>query len=109
MTAETHPPGSDRSADLHWSARAIELAAQADYRTSPNPMVGAVVLDREGHIAGEGFHKGHGQPHAEQEALAQAGERAKGALHPHPSHPQLRRRRDRVRHLQNRHLNDRPG
>src|SRR5256886_16728411 len=78
MTAETHAPGSDRSADLHWSARALALAAQADYRTSPNPMVGAVVLDREGHLAGEGFHKGPGQPHAEQEALAQADERAKG-------------------------------
>ena len=78
MTAETHPPGSDRSTDLHWSARALELAAQADFRTSPNPMVGAVVLDREGHLAGEGFHKGPGQPHAEQEALAEAGERAKG-------------------------------
>src|SRR5438132_9696617 len=78
MTAETHPPGSDRSTDLRWSARALELAAQADFRTSPNPMVGAVVLDREGHLAGEGFHKGPGQPHAEQEALAEAGERAKG-------------------------------
>src|SRR5256885_701373 len=78
MTAETHPPGSDRSTDLHWSARALELAAQADFRTSPNPMVGAVVLDREGHLAGEGFHKGPGQPHAEQEALAEAGERANG-------------------------------
>jgi diaminohydroxyphosphoribosylaminopyrimidine deaminase/5-amino-6-(5-phosphoribosylamino)uracil reductase len=78
MTAETHAPGSDHSVDLHWSARALKLAAQADYRTSPNPMVGAVVLDREGHLAGEGYHKGPGQPHAEQEALAQAGERAKG-------------------------------
>src|SRR5438270_13053148 len=78
MTAETHPPGSDRSTDLHWSARALELAAQADFRTSPNPMVGAVVLDREGQIAGEGYHKGPGQPHAEQEARAEAGERAQG-------------------------------
>src|SRR5438132_12367949 len=78
MTAETHPPGSDRSTDLHWSARALELAAQAGFRTSPNPMVGAVVLDREGHLAGDGFHKGPGQPHAEQEALAEAGERAQG-------------------------------
>lgn len=78
MTAETHPLESERSADLHWSARALELALQADFRTSPNPMVGAVVLDREGHLAGEGFHKGPGQPHAEEEALAQAGERAKG-------------------------------
>lgn len=76
MTAETHP--LDRAADLQWSARALELALQADYRTSPNPMVGAVILDSEGHVAGEGFHKAKGQPHAEEEALAEAGERARG-------------------------------
>ncbi|TMG64405.1 MAG: bifunctional diaminohydroxyphosphoribosylaminopyrimidine deaminase/5-amino-6-(5-phosphoribosylamino)uracil reductase RibD [Chloroflexi bacterium] len=82
MTAEIHRPGDrrdgERIADRHWSARALELALSADFRTSPNPMVGAVVLDREGQIAGEGYHKGPGQPHAEQEALAQAGESAKG-------------------------------
>src|SRR5256714_12588561 len=82
MTAEIHPPGDrrdgERVAALRWSARALELALRADFRTSPNPMVGAVVVDREGQIAGEGYHKGPGQPHAEQEALAQAGERAKG-------------------------------
>src|SRR5690348_1378560 len=64
--------------DLHWSARALELAAKADHRTSPNPMVGAVVLDKDGHMVGEGYHKAKGQPHAEQEALVQAGDRAKG-------------------------------
>jgi len=82
MTAGTHPPwddqDGDRRADLQWSAHALELAAHGDFKTSPNPMVGAVVVDREGQLAGEGFHKGPGQPHAEQEALAQAGERAKG-------------------------------
>src|SRR5437667_11208566 len=82
MTAEIHRPGDrrdgERIADRHWSSRALELALSADFRTSPNPMVGAVVLDREGHIAGEGYHKGPGEPHAEQEALAQAGESAKG-------------------------------
>jgi diaminohydroxyphosphoribosylaminopyrimidine deaminase/5-amino-6-(5-phosphoribosylamino)uracil reductase len=82
MTTEPHPAGSkqdgDRRADLHWSARALELAALADFRTSPNPMVGAVVLDRAGQLAGEGFHRGPGHPHAEEDALAQAGERARG-------------------------------
>ena len=78
MTAEPRPLEGDSAADLHWSARALELARQADFRTSPNPMVGAVVLDREGHLVGEGYHKGPGQPHAEEEALAQAGEHAKG-------------------------------
>ena len=78
MTAEPHPLEHDRAADLHWSARALELAQKADYRTSPNPMVGAVVLDREGRVAGEGFHRAKGAPHAEEEALQQAGEGAKG-------------------------------
>ncbi len=41
-------------------------------------MVGAVVIDAEGMLAGEGFHHAAGQPHAEQEALAAAGERARG-------------------------------
>jgi diaminohydroxyphosphoribosylaminopyrimidine deaminase/5-amino-6-(5-phosphoribosylamino)uracil reductase len=68
---------NDRSVDLHWAARAIELARQADYRTSPNPMVGAVVLDPEGLVAGEGFHREAGQKHAEEEALEAAGERAR--------------------------------
>ena len=78
MTAEPHPLKGARETDLHWSARALELAQKADYRTSPNPMVGAVVLDRDGHVAGEGFHRAKGEPHAEEEALRQAGERARG-------------------------------
>jgi diaminohydroxyphosphoribosylaminopyrimidine deaminase/5-amino-6-(5-phosphoribosylamino)uracil reductase len=67
----------DRSVDLHWAARALELARQADYRTSPNPMVGAVVVDTNGLMAGEGFHRRAGEPHAEEEALASAGDRAR--------------------------------
>src|SRR5260370_9489060 len=78
MTAEPHPLEDDRGTDLHWSARALELASQADFRTSPNPMVGAVVVDRQGHLAGEGFHREQGAPHAEQVALAEAAERARG-------------------------------
>jgi diaminohydroxyphosphoribosylaminopyrimidine deaminase/5-amino-6-(5-phosphoribosylamino)uracil reductase len=41
-------------------------------------MVGAVVLDREGQVAGEGFHRAPGEPHAEEVALAQAGDHARG-------------------------------
>src|SRR5947208_4139288 len=82
MTADLHRPwgkeDSDRSADLQWSARALELAAKADFRTSPNPPAGPGVLHREGQLAGEGYHRAAGEPHAEQEALAQAGERARG-------------------------------
>jgi diaminohydroxyphosphoribosylaminopyrimidine deaminase / 5-amino-6-(5-phosphoribosylamino)uracil reductase len=74
---ELNPTDNDRSVDLHWAARAIELARQADYRTSPNPMVGAVVLDSAGLVAGEGYHREAGHRHAEEEALEAAGERAR--------------------------------
>ena len=61
-----------------WMARALQLAALAEGRTSPNPLVGAVVLDTGGQLVGEGFHARAGGPHAEVGALAQAGERARG-------------------------------
>ena len=69
---------TDPSLDLHWSAHALELALQADYATSPNPMVGAVVLDSSGTLVGDGFHHRAGDPHAEQQALTAAGDRALG-------------------------------
>lgn len=61
-----------------WMARALQLAELAVGRTSPNPMVGAVLLDATGRLVGEGFHERAGRPHAEVVALAQAGERARG-------------------------------
>jgi len=59
-------------------ARALELAALARGRTSPNPMVGAVVV-REGSVVAEGHHVRAGDPHAETVALERAGESARGA------------------------------
>ncbi|HVD00247.1 MAG TPA: bifunctional diaminohydroxyphosphoribosylaminopyrimidine deaminase/5-amino-6-(5-phosphoribosylamino)uracil reductase RibD [Candidatus Dormibacteraeota bacterium] len=58
--------------------RAFELAALAEHATSPNPMVGAVVLDASGKNAGEGFHARAGDRHAERIALQRAGARAHG-------------------------------
>ncbi|MEU8301045.1 bifunctional diaminohydroxyphosphoribosylaminopyrimidine deaminase/5-amino-6-(5-phosphoribosylamino)uracil reductase RibD [Micromonospora sp. NPDC048909] len=58
--------------------RAIELAARGLGTTSPNPVVGCVLLDAGGEVVGEGFHAYAGGPHAEIVALAQAGERARG-------------------------------
>ena len=58
--------------------RALRLAARAAGRTSPNPLVGSVVV-RNGEVVGEGFHKAAGESHAEVNALARAGERASGA------------------------------
>lgn len=57
--------------------RALHLARRGRGKTSPNPMVGAVVV-QNGKIIGEGFHSGPGLPHAEVLALAQAGPRARG-------------------------------
>ncbi|MFF7702732.1 bifunctional diaminohydroxyphosphoribosylaminopyrimidine deaminase/5-amino-6-(5-phosphoribosylamino)uracil reductase RibD [Streptomyces lydicus] len=58
--------------------RAIELAARGLGHTSPNPVVGCVVLDAEGCTAGEGWHERAGGPHAEVHALRAAGDRARG-------------------------------
>jgi diaminohydroxyphosphoribosylaminopyrimidine deaminase / 5-amino-6-(5-phosphoribosylamino)uracil reductase len=65
-------------AEIAAMARAIELAARGLGTTSPNPVVGCVILDADGAVAGEGFHAYAGGPHAEIVALAQAGERARG-------------------------------
>jgi diaminohydroxyphosphoribosylaminopyrimidine deaminase/5-amino-6-(5-phosphoribosylamino)uracil reductase len=58
--------------------RAIALAARGLGTTSPNPVVGCLLLDSEGEVVGEGFHAYAGGPHAEIVALAQAGELARG-------------------------------
>ncbi len=58
--------------------RAIALAARGLGFTSPNPVVGCVVLDSDGRVAGEGWHQRAGGPHAEVHALRAAGERARG-------------------------------
>jgi diaminohydroxyphosphoribosylaminopyrimidine deaminase/5-amino-6-(5-phosphoribosylamino)uracil reductase len=60
-------------------ARALELAVTPGVLTGPNPRVGCVLLDEHGRTVGEGYHRGAGTPHAEVEALAAAGDRAKGA------------------------------
>lgn len=68
---------TDEDHVLHMS-RALELARMAEGRTSPNPMVGAV-LTRDGRVVGEGYHHYAGGPHAEVEALRAAGDLARGA------------------------------
>jgi len=59
--------------------RALRLACQALGDTSPNPLVGAVVV-RHGRVVGQGYHRRAGLPHAEVEALRQAGAQASGAI-----------------------------
>ena len=58
--------------------RALALAERAKGRTSPNPLVGAVIV-KAGEVIGEGYHQKAGTPHAEVHALNAAGENAKGA------------------------------
>ena len=65
--------------DTDYMSRALALAERGRGRTSPNPMVGAVVVDREGVVVGRGAHEFAGGPHAEVHALRDAGERARGA------------------------------
>ena len=64
--------------DADFMRRALEIAERGRGLTSPNPMVGAVVV-RDGRIVGEGAHLRSGGPHAEVQALAAAGEAARGA------------------------------
>lgn len=66
------------AADHQYMARALQLARRGLYTTDPNPRVGCVLV-RDGSVVGEGFHARAGTPHAERHALAQAGERARGA------------------------------
>ncbi len=60
-------------------ARCLELAARYRGRTSPNPIVGCVIVDRKGRVLAEGAHAGPGELHAEADALAKLGGKAKGA------------------------------
>lgn len=70
------PVATAREADA--MRRAVLLAARGTGGTSPNPVVGCVVLDAGGEVAGEGWHRRAGGPHAEVHALGAAGERARG-------------------------------
>jgi diaminohydroxyphosphoribosylaminopyrimidine deaminase/5-amino-6-(5-phosphoribosylamino)uracil reductase len=66
------------SADKQFMERALSLALQAKGQTSPNPLVGCVIV-KDNKIIGEGYHARAGTPHAEINALQAAGNEAKGA------------------------------
>ena len=65
--------------DREFMRLAIRLALRGEGQTSPNPMVGSIVVSRGGKELGRGFHERAGEPHAEINALERAGKKAKGA------------------------------
>ena len=101
----TDQPG-DRRPRTHMR-RALCAGARAGLgRVWPNPAVGCVIVDAAGHVVGRGWTQPGGRPHAETEALREAGERAQGrhrlchagTLRPSRPDAALRRRADRRRH-----------
>ena len=64
--------------DERWMRRALDLARRGLGETNPNPVVGCVIV-KAGRVVGEGWHRRAGGPHAEVEALRQAGVGARGA------------------------------
>jgi len=67
-----------QSHDVLYMKRVLRLARKGRGMTSPNPMVGALVVS-SGKVVGEGYHHAPGEPHAEILALSEAGNRAVGA------------------------------
>ena len=64
--------------DFEYMNQALCLALRGRGRTSPNPIVGAIVVS-DGVVVGSGYHQEAGSPHAEVHALSAAGSAAKGA------------------------------
>ncbi len=69
----------ERLSDAEYMNRALALAGRARGCTTPNPLVGAVVVTDEGVVVGAGYHAQAGEPHAEVHALRAAGPAARGA------------------------------
>lgn len=68
--------------DLEWAQamhEALALAQSPDAPYGVNPRVGCVIVDADHRVVGRGYHRGAGTPHAEVQALADAGDRAAGA------------------------------
>src|SRR5580700_3057928 len=69
---------SNPETDLRWMRRALELARNGVGLCSPNPVVGCVILDSAGELAGEGWHEYDRLDHAEIVAIRNAGYRTRG-------------------------------
>jgi diaminohydroxyphosphoribosylaminopyrimidine deaminase/5-amino-6-(5-phosphoribosylamino)uracil reductase len=78
MAGGAPPPPAAAEADVRHMAAACALARRAEGRVWPNPAVGCVLV-RDGRVVGRGWTRPGGRPHAETEALARAGDAARGA------------------------------
>src|SRR6201992_2971271 len=78
LESAVHVQPDQPQADERWMQRALELAQRGVGLCSPNPAVGCVILDADGHLAGEGWHEYERRDHAEVVALRNAGEKARG-------------------------------
>ena len=78
MKAELKPSTDVTASDVVMTKRALDLAAKGVGLVSPNPLVGCVITGREGRVVGEGFYRKDQVIHAEVNALAEAGEGARG-------------------------------
>jgi diaminohydroxyphosphoribosylaminopyrimidine deaminase/5-amino-6-(5-phosphoribosylamino)uracil reductase len=70
---------SNTPQDAEFMRRALLVAERGRGQTTPNPMVGALIVSPDGVIVGRGYHARAGEPHAEINALRDAGDRARGA------------------------------
>jgi len=71
---------SEKNLKIHekYMKECLELAKKGEGFVSPNPIVGSIVLDKEGNVVGRGYHTKYGEAHAEVNALNQAGDKAEG-------------------------------
>jgi diaminohydroxyphosphoribosylaminopyrimidine deaminase/5-amino-6-(5-phosphoribosylamino)uracil reductase len=67
--------------NIEYMRRALQLAAQGFGNTTPNPMVGSVIVSADGRIIGEGYHRKCGEGHAEVNAVASVRESDRAQLH----------------------------
>ena len=80
LSAPEAAAGVVRYSEEEAMRRALRLAATPGVPLGPNPRVGCVLLTHDGELVAEGFHRGAGTAHAEADALARAGEAARGTI-----------------------------
>ena len=70
-----------KNLDEKYMRMCFALAKKGEGKVSPNPMVGCVVLDKNGQIVSKGYHKKYGQNHAERDALTNSKTKRQRAEH----------------------------